>query len=237
MDSDTFKQTLQLLQKERSELTKEELLQCLTFYEDMVDQLPFPVYINDFVGNTVFINKCDELAPRDLGMTTEDILAGKNKHQELLHPEDYEIIAQAAGTVAQGKSVSHVLRYKDPQENWNWFYGVANGGFAKNAQSQKAEYMLCATFNMSQQFGSIPHLLTALKESAQKRYEEQVARLSEREKEVLQQIASGETMKEIAAHLGLSAHTIEQHSRNMRNKLNLRNNAELSAFAKDAGLA
>jgi len=45
-----------------------------------------------------------------------------------------------------------------------------------------------------------------------------------------------ETVKEVAPSLKPSNHTVDQHTRNIRHKLNVLNNAELEAFAKEAGL-
>jgi DNA-binding NarL/FixJ family response regulator len=60
--------------------------------------------------------------------------------------------------------------------------------------------------------------------------------LSEREREVLQQIAEGSSTKEIAAALGVSIKTIETHRRTIMGKLNLHSVAELTKYAVREGL-
>jgi DNA-binding NarL/FixJ family response regulator len=62
------------------------------------------------------------------------------------------------------------------------------------------------------------------------------ARLSEREREVLQLIAEGKTTKEIAANLFLSAKTVETHRQHLMDKLEIHSVAELTKFAIRAGL-
>ena len=62
------------------------------------------------------------------------------------------------------------------------------------------------------------------------------ARLSEREREVLQLIAEGKTTKEIAATLFLSAKTVETHRQHLMDKLEIRSVAELTKFALREGL-
>lgn len=63
-----------------------------------------------------------------------------------------------------------------------------------------------------------------------------LARLSPREREVLQLVAEGQSMKEIAAALGLSVKTVETHRRQIMEKLGIYNLAGLTRFAIREGL-
>ena len=58
-----------------------------------------------------------------------------------------------------------------------------------------------------------------------------LARLTEREREVLDQAAKGLHAKEIAAALGISSRTVEVHRTRIMEKLEVRNIAELVRFA------
>ena len=60
--------------------------------------------------------------------------------------------------------------------------------------------------------------------------------LSDREMQVLVRLASGLTTKEVAGALNLSASTIETYRGRVLDKLNLRNNTELTRFAIRRGL-
>ena len=60
--------------------------------------------------------------------------------------------------------------------------------------------------------------------------------LTSREREVLHLLAEGKPNKEVAALLGLSQHTVETHRRNLQEKLNLHNFAELVLYAVRKGL-
>ena len=60
--------------------------------------------------------------------------------------------------------------------------------------------------------------------------------LTVREREVLQSIAEGKSTKEIADSLNLSVKTVETHRRNIMEKLNLRNTAELTLYAVREGI-
>jgi two-component system response regulator NreC len=58
-----------------------------------------------------------------------------------------------------------------------------------------------------------------------------LALLTDREREVLQQIALGKTTREIAAALSLSAATVAMYRRQIMEKLDLRNTADIVRFA------
>jgi DNA-binding NarL/FixJ family response regulator len=60
--------------------------------------------------------------------------------------------------------------------------------------------------------------------------------LSEREREVLQQVARGCTYKQVGAQLFISEKTVENHVRNILGKLHLSRRAELIRWAADHGI-
>ena len=55
--------------------------------------------------------------------------------------------------------------------------------------------------------------------------------LSLREIEIIQQVAAGQTNKQIADSLHLSAHTVMTHRKNIMNKLGINNTAGLVIYA------
>jgi DNA-binding NarL/FixJ family response regulator len=62
------------------------------------------------------------------------------------------------------------------------------------------------------------------------------ATLTNREREILQRVARGQSTKEIAASLGISAKTADNHRTNLMRKLNLHDVARLTRHAIDSGL-
>jgi DNA-binding NarL/FixJ family response regulator len=62
------------------------------------------------------------------------------------------------------------------------------------------------------------------------------ARLTEREKHVLQAIADGFSSKEISARLGISVHTVVNHRTRLMKKTGLRGAAQLARYATQIGL-
>jgi DNA-binding NarL/FixJ family response regulator len=63
-----------------------------------------------------------------------------------------------------------------------------------------------------------------------------VARLSEREVEVVRAIAKGRTNNEIAADLFISLSTVKSHLVSIQNKLGVRNRVEIASWAWETGL-
>ena len=70
-----------------------------------------------------------------------------------------------------------------------------------------------------------------LGEAGGQQIEDNLALLTDREREVLQLIAEGKTNKEIAALLGVSINTVETHRKHIMEKLDLHNTAEIVRFA------
>ena len=62
------------------------------------------------------------------------------------------------------------------------------------------------------------------------------ALLTTREREVLQLLAEGKTVKEIAYHLNLSVKTIETYRQQIKDKLYIHSIAELTKYAIREGL-
>jgi DNA-binding NarL/FixJ family response regulator len=62
------------------------------------------------------------------------------------------------------------------------------------------------------------------------------ARLTERERSVLQAIANGFSSKEISTHLGISVHTVVNHRTRLMQKTGLRGAAQLARYAAQIGL-
>jgi DNA-binding NarL/FixJ family response regulator len=77
--------------------------------------------------------------------------------------------------------------------------------------------------------------LRAYRQHGQRR-EDASARLTPRQREVLQLIAEGRSAKEVAAALGISPRTVEFHKYRLMEELGLRTTAELTQFAVRHGI-
>jgi len=75
-----------------------------------------------------------------------------------------------------------------------------------------------------------------VRQMSQKGVEDTYDLLTAREREILQLIAEGKANKDVAAHLGLSLHTIETHRTRILQKLNLHSVPELILYAVRKGI-
>ncbi|WP_127532600.1 response regulator [Paenibacillus kobensis] len=60
--------------------------------------------------------------------------------------------------------------------------------------------------------------------------------LTDREKDILEHVAYGDSNKEIALKLGISEHTVKNHLKNILQKLHLDNRVQLARYALEQGL-
>ncbi len=60
--------------------------------------------------------------------------------------------------------------------------------------------------------------------------------ITPREKEILQEVARGQTNREVAASLNLSEHTVKNHLKNILQKLHLDNRVQLTRYAYERGI-
>jgi DNA-binding NarL/FixJ family response regulator len=79
-------------------------------------------------------------------------------------------------------------------------------------------------------------LITLLAEAARRPASEHGPKLTQRQREVLQMVAEGKSMKEVAAQLNLSTRTAESHKYQLMKMLGIRTNAELVQYAIQIGL-
>jgi DNA-binding NarL/FixJ family response regulator len=124
----------------------------------------------------------------------------------------------ASGTITRAMksgAAGYVLKTADREEFINAIGTVAAGG---EYLSEAAKNALIARITGRHIPGEQPEL-------------------TRRETEVLALIADGRRTSEIAALLFISANTVETHRRNLLQKLNLRNVAELVRYALESGNA
>ncbi len=74
-------------------------------------------------------------------------------------------------------------------------------------------------------------LRTLLEENEDLKMRMRVAKLSTREREIMELVKEGMTSKEIGMRLNISKLTVDTHRKNMMNKLEVNNTAELIRFA------
>jgi RNA polymerase sigma factor (sigma-70 family) len=128
-----------------------------------------------------------------------------------------------------------IIRIRFPgHKEWRWLTGISTI-IRKDDEGVPLE-TLAVFLDFSQVVHTESQLLEALREVLRKRYSEALAKITVREKRVIQLLMSGLNNEQIASKLFISRHTVESHRKNIRMKLNVRNTSELISLAKDLGI-
>jgi len=147
--------------------------------------------------------------------------------------DDITFLFEALKRGAQG----YLLKNLRPSAWHAYLRAVA---FEETPMDKELAYMLLREFNGG---GSAAEAKRPIPEeskprpSAAKTSSSMVTPLTQREREVLERVALGESNREIAGGLGLSEHTVKNHMKNILQKLHLDNRVQLTRFAYENGLA
>lgn len=110
----------------------------------------------------------------------------------------------------------------------------ANGYVLKNIERGELEKAITTVYKGGKYFS--PVITNILAESVLKNDTDEPEEISNREKEVLELVASGNSTKQIADKLGISVRTVESHRINMLKKMKVSNTAELIKKAMEMKL-
>jgi DNA-binding NarL/FixJ family response regulator len=150
-----------------------------------------------------------------------------------LPPADGAAVAlalQAAG------STSRVLLMTGSQNSADIariFTSPAHGAVHKSGKTEELASAVRALYEGDVYFSNS---IAALRQPIHLDAQGELARLTEREKEVLRQVAVGASSAKIAELLALQYETVRTHRRNLMLKLGLHNGSQLTAFAIHARL-
>lgn len=113
------------------------------------------------------------------------------------------------------------------------FASPAHGAIHKSSKTQEITTAIRALHEGDVYFSSS---IAALRQPMQLDAQGELVKLTEREKEVLRQVAAGVSSAKIAELLSLQYETVRTHRRNLMLKLGLHNGPQLTAFAIHARL-
>lgn len=203
---------------------------------EILDRMPALVHIRDQrTGDIIWCNAAWE---RALNLSRKQITAHSAEIlKAIIHPDDVPLlrISNEHYRSKNMKNFGGLIRVRFPgHKEWRWLTGISTI-IRKDDEGVPLE-TLAVFLDFSQVIHTESQLVEALREVLRKRYSEALAKITVREKKVIQLLMSGLNNEQIASKLFISRHTVESHRKNIRMKLNVRNTSELISLAKDLGI-
>ncbi len=207
----------------------------LGYYEKIIHNVEAIILVLDLITPRILFanNKFQEITgyspTEDETLTVDDIL-------NLYHPQDTSYFSEMQNHLANSpESIYNAFyRIRKPDGNYLWLYT------SSRVLRIDPENDIFEVIAVSLNFSDSIHFQKNLKHFTQKKLsyanKSIIDKISKREREVLKEFARGNTTHEVAAKLGISHHTVNNHRKNMLRKLNMKNLAALISFAVENGL-
>lgn len=150
-----------------------------------------------------------------------------------LPPSDGAAVAQALQTAGSATRVLLMTGSQNAADIARIFASLAHGAIHKSGKTDELASAIRALHEGDVYFSNS---IAALRQPLSFNADGELAKLTERERQVLQQVARGASSAKIAELLALQYETVRTHRRNLMLKLGLHNGPQLTAFAMQAGL-
>ncbi|WP_243348826.1 response regulator transcription factor [Parabacteroides sp. FAFU027] len=213
------------------------------FYQNIIHSLPAIIYINqmDIPGdcNSVKNIWLNQRGYDFMKYSREEIDDMKYDFQQnIMYADDLKV-----GPISYewGYSDLPVLffvgMYRIKPKNdtkYHWMYGQSI--IIEYHEDGSPKVFLNVAFEISEVMHSNNHMIDSMREIARLKNELRLSKFTQREKEILAFVARGKTDKEIAERLFISVGTAKKHRTNLIAKAEVKNTAELVAFAMECGV-
>jgi PAS domain S-box-containing protein len=206
------------------------------FLQGILSGIPAMVFIYDAVRSEyVWHNdKLEEI----LGFTGNDLLdMPLDVRRHFIHPDDQKILADRMEFFRkkENKTWSGVYRIRKKEGEWLWVYSKQTV-YETDDKGSPVKF-LGVTVNLMESFRTREIFDLMINERLRALNEDKLKMLTSREVQVITLIARGHTYQQIAGELNIQPDTVNKHRKNIQQKLNLHNIAEIAYFAKENGLA
>ena len=182
---------------------------------------------------------CNHTMMEALGFTRERINASKyGFFKEILHEDDYPNLHQSLWNLCCeeniGLQLELVCRCKDKDGNYNWVIGKC---WVVSHIKGKTQWEICCNVTpVTKETLKDPKMRYLVKDYKKLICEQNQAKLTTRELEILKLLAIGTSIKLIESALGITENTIKKHKYNMIHKLGLTNTPALILWANECGV-
>jgi len=157
------------------------------------------------------------------------------KDDELYHPDDVGIIRDGIKKIMKDRTEGYagMFRIKSKEGRWKWVLSSARVLTINGDPGFLLNLMVDVTEDMTKF-----HILTERYTKEIKRLKNEIIinKLTKTEKEIIRELVSGKSTRQIADQRSRSYETINNHKRNIFGKLNIHKISELANFAVESGL-
>lgn len=208
------------------------------FYKEIINSVNGSVHLMkvDENGSTLPVWMNSQYS-RIMGYSFEDRqkIGFNYKNDELYHPDDIEIIRDGVKELIRNRTESYagMFRIKSKEGGWKWVLSSTKALTINGDPCFLLSLMVDATEDMTRF-----HILTEkyTKEIKQLKNKIIINKLTKTEKEIIRELVSGKSTKQIAEQRSRSYETVNNHKRNIFKKLKINKISELVSFAIESGL-
>jgi len=217
-------------------ITSEKLLEVLNCVSTML----FTVAVNPKRGYlSGHIDICNDEAANFIGYSLYEMKRmGFRFFETIIHPDDMKNYMQAVQFLLVNSTVEFSANYRVKPKNSQKYYQLHGICRLTKPEPGDKEYLFVNTMSLLtySEFDNQAQSIEPIIVQAQKNYRIMKNCLSKRELEFASYLVSGKTDKEIAQHINISVYTAKTHRKNIREKLEKRNTAELIQFLTSSGI-
>ena len=155
---------------------------------------------------------------------------------DVYHPDDRDVLREMRNFFRQNKSASFtaLFKFRDVNNNYLWLCTVAN--IFRRTNDESVFEVVGVSIDFTSQFTYSKNIRMLSREKLREMNQDVIAKITPREREILQYFAAGCKTREIAEKFNLSFHTVNNHRKNLLKKLEIKNLAALVNFAVENGL-
>lgn len=203
------------------------------FYKKILDKIPAVVHVNNL--NTQLVDWVNDTAERFSGYKREFMVQNPDFLQNVIVEEDLEWFQESIAEYKQLEGIySNIYSMKLKDGSIATYHGL--GVVFETDENNKPIRNLAIDVDITTEIRNYKQLKSHLDELTRKLRKTELDQLTKAEIKVIVLLCKGNTLKQVATELDRSVHTIDNHKRNIFNKINVHKISELVVWAKDVGL-
>jgi len=212
-----------------------EILNKLHEYNGIFQKLGLALFIFDLIKQrNIWVNN---YYYQLLGYTNDEVLKLKTGFPELIyHPVDKSLFLDRINFFKQKKGHIYNALYRIQHKKGHWIWILSHCQIYTNDENGEPNQILGVHFDCSENFHFMDNASIWINQNKISGNQNSLQILSQREKEIVEYLAKGNTSREIAQILNISVYTVRNHRKNILKKLSLHNVAALIRFASNTGI-